>query len=51
MYVVKRSDSEIDDVLGWCVDNPGKYAGMTYQDGVEAALLWVTGQTDENPAQ
>jgi len=51
VYNIKRGDDEIDTVLGWCVDNPGKYPGMSYQDGIEAALLWVTGQTDENPAE
>jgi len=52
-YRITRSDKEIDDVLNWCLDGDGKphYPGMTYEQGIEAALLWATGQNDDNPAE
>lgn len=51
MYEIKQSNDEIDDVLGKTIDEGGgsRWPGMSYEQGVEAALLWVTGQTDENP--
>lgn len=38
------SDQDINDVLNLCmdaIDNGSKYSGMTYEQGVEAALRWV----------
>lgn len=37
---------EIDDVLGRCcdaMDNGSKFPGMTYEEGIEAAIYWMRG--------
>lgn len=45
--------AEVDEVLneaGAQVDQGGsKVPGMSYEEGVVAGILWVTGQSDENP--
>ncbi len=50
---IRRTDDEIHNVLDWCLENDGRshYPGMSYEQGVEAALLWVTGQNDESPIE
>ena len=52
-YSVKPKDSDIDDVLNICTEraNSGNSPlwGMTYEEGVEAGLRWVLGQTDDSP--
>lgn len=53
MGLQKRSTEEIDNVVNdaWDSINEGssRYPGMSYEEGVRAALDWVTGETDENP--
>jgi len=53
MYNVDKSSDQIDDLLNRCVDakeeGVSKYPGMTYEEGVEAGILWVTGQTNDDP--
>jgi hypothetical protein len=48
----KPTEDQIDDVLNACVeaeeDGFSKWPGMTYEQGVQAALLWVGGN-GENP--
>lgn len=55
MLTLEREDEEIDDVLNKCAESSdkgsSKWPAMTYEQGVEAALLWVTGQHDENPME
>jgi len=55
MYEIKRSNEEIDDVLNKTSESVDqgttRWAGMSYEQGVEAAILWVTGQTDDNPME
>lgn len=49
------TEKEIEDAIAKCCDladsgqNP--FWGMTYLDGVRAALDWVTGNTDEHPLE
>ncbi len=50
--IVKRTDEEIDEVRGWAVggmDEGTRYPGMSYEEGIEAALAWVFGDTDDRP--
>ena len=46
----KPTDDEIGDVLDFCSDaeNEGvsSWPGMTYEQGVEAAVRWMMGQGD-----
>ena len=43
---MKPDQSEIDDVINECAEheNSGtsKYSGMTYEQGVKAAIEWLT---------
>ena len=52
-YAIVRTDAEIDDVIEKCMasENAGHslYPGMTYEQGVNEALRWVTGEIDDNP--
>lgn len=52
---MNRTEEEISKVLDACIEseNTGesKYPGMTYEQGVRAALEWVTGDTDDNPME
>lgn len=45
------TQNEIDDVIEWCLeaDETGtNYSGMTYEQGVQAAIDWMQGR-GENP--
>lgn len=48
-----RSDEEaeamLNDGLPDGAENPSKWPGMTYEQGVDAAARWLLGWTDENP--
>lgn len=47
-----KSQAEIDEVLGRVMEQIGqgksKYGGMTYEEGVDEALRWVTGDNDSD---
>lgn len=36
-----RAIAEIEKVIGDAIDEPGKFPGMTYAQGVANALEWV----------
>lgn len=42
---------EIDAQIGECMDNPNAFPGMSYVEGVQAALEWVIGLTDTAPME
>jgi hypothetical protein len=49
-----RTQQEIQDQIDLTRDpatgNPAnRYPGMSYEEGVEAALLWVNGDSEEPP--
>ena len=51
-YQIVRSDSQIDNVRNWAAegrDQGTRFSGMSYEDGIEDMVAWLTGQTDENP--
>lgn len=51
--MIGRADKELEDMLYKVRDNKRaisrNLSGMTYAEGVEAALEWVLGQRDEPP--
>jgi len=52
MYEIKRTDDEINDVLNKTfegIDQGTKWPGMSYEQGVQAALDWLFGSIDDNP--
>ena len=55
MYVIVRRDAEIDEVLNVCFDREesgeSPLWGMTYEQGVKAAIRWLTDMTQDNPVK
>lgn len=49
MYLMKRTEDEIDTVLSAAIDNPGRFFGLSYEDGVLAGIKWIVGEEDESP--
>jgi hypothetical protein len=55
--MMKRDEEEIEEQIGRCYDNKdkygmgGKWPGMSYEDGVLAALQWVIGNQEEPPME
>ncbi len=51
----ERTEEEIDqclDLISESIDEGySNFPGMTYEEGVKAAILWVTGETDEHPTE
>lgn len=39
----RPTHDQIQEVIAWANDHDGTYAGMTYEQGVADALLWVLG--------
>lgn len=54
-YELKRTSSEVDDVLNWAADAEDEgvkhFPGMSYEEGVSYALRWVFGLSDDNPME
>lgn len=49
-----RSREEIDNCMnltGDAIEEGSKYPGMSYEEGVRAALEWVTGDVDDHPME
>jgi hypothetical protein len=49
---IKRTDQEIESLIGDCADaeaEGSRFPGMTYEQGIDAALRWVFGEQDEHP--
>jgi len=52
MYNLKVEQNKIDEILNDCAEaheSGSNFHGMTYEQGVEAAILWVTGQIKCHP--
>ncbi len=39
------------DAANEAIEQGSKFRGMTYEDGVKAALEWVTGETTTKPME
>lgn len=49
---ITRTQKEIDDVLNKAadgMDDGSKWPGMSYEQGVDAAIRWLTGESEDNP--
>jgi hypothetical protein len=50
-----RTDSEIDDQLNRAIEavDSGKtnWPGMSYEQGVDTTIRWITGQSDDVPME
>lgn len=51
--IVIRTSEEVDSIINQAADqiNRGrsKFPGMSYEEGVRAALEWITGDIDDDP--
>jgi hypothetical protein len=51
--VVARTEDEINDLRNAVterIDEGGsRYSGMSYEQGIDEALRWVFGETDDHP--
>lgn len=53
-YSIVRSAEEIDELLDKCSDgiNDGTlYPGISYEQGIQEAIYWLTGFHDINPME
>ena len=52
---IEKTRDEINEMEGRCYDERGnpthRWPAQSYEEGVVAALLWVTGQSDEEPIE
>lgn len=51
-YNVERSKTEIDELLTKCEEAVNEGTGctfLTYEEGIQSAILWLIGEVDENP--
>jgi hypothetical protein len=51
-YAIRRSDEDIDRLLGWAwnADVKGHYPTLSFEDGVRDALRWLFGEREDSPA-
>lgn len=52
MFEVERQSKEIYDLMNWAqegVDQGTRYPGMSYEQGILDALMWLDGSSDHNP--
>lgn len=50
---IVRTDQEIYEVLDECLNSENTstsiYPGMSYEQGVKAAIEWIIGDTEDHP--
>lgn len=53
MANIQRSEDEIQGQIDEANETfyDSRWAGMSYEQGVDAALRWVIGETDEKPME
>lgn len=44
-----KTEKEINAMIDKTFDNEDAYPGMSYTDGIKAALSWVMGYEEEEP--
>ena len=53
MYRIKRTDEEIDAIISACMEKEdeggSRYPGMTYEQGLKEALMWIVGDLEGDP--
>lgn len=55
LYEIVRSEEEINNLLNECDEaeevGQTKFLGMTYEQGIKTAILWLTEQSELNPLE
>jgi len=49
---IVRTENEVDEIRNEAcegMDSGSKYPGMTYEDGIDAIIRWLLGETDDHP--
>lgn len=50
---IVRTEQEIWDLLNQCADSVetgiSNYPGMSYEQGIKAAIEWITGDVNDHP--
>lgn len=47
---INITEKQINEVITKLIDNPGpRWPGLTYEDGIRAALDWVLGDEENDP--
>ena len=50
---IVRNEQEVWDLLNQCSEaeetGNSQYPGMSYEDGIKAAIEWITGNVDIHP--
>jgi hypothetical protein len=52
LSIIQRTDEEVADLLDQAKDRANKsteYGAMSYEEGIQEALLWLTDPNMENP--
>jgi len=53
MFKLEKTEEEVDDIVNRCGEQESKggskWPGMTYEQGVRAALDWIVGWSDDHP--
>lgn len=47
--ITRAGQAEINRIIGIAADTQGQLSGMTYEEGVRAALDWIMGNQSETP--
>ena len=48
-HLLARTLTQIEDQRGRCIEHPQAFGGMSYAEGVDAALSWVLGEVNDEP--
>ncbi len=54
MYKLIRTGDSIDDLLNQCADaeeDGSKFPSMTYEQGVQATIRWLTDNSEAHPLE
>jgi hypothetical protein len=50
MALNKPTEQEIEEMISWCADaedNGSHFRGMTYEQGIRAAIEWMLGEGEK----
>ena len=49
-HTVERSKEEIEELYGECMENPTKFPGMTYAQGIQEVIDWLDNDNANPPS-
>lgn len=51
LRTIREIENQLSKALGWCYSDKTDFQGNTYEEGVEAALRWALGQSEDEPIE